>query len=101
MRNVGARMNERVVWMAPPYGSPEQLSFYENSVERMHEPARWDRVTRADVAQMRAGGLARGKFDRNRRLNRSASRAFRRAMRKRTAACAASGPFWCIWGFKP
>jgi SAM-dependent methyltransferase len=101
LRNVGVRTNERVVWVAPPYRSPEQGTAYRNTVERMSELVRWDRVSKTEAAQMRAGGLARGKFDRHRRINRLANRAFRKAMRGRTAAYAWSAPFWCIWGFKP
>jgi SAM-dependent methyltransferase len=101
LRNVGARMNERVNWIAPPYKSPEQQIAYRNTLERMREPVRWDRVSKREVEQMRAGGLTSRRFDRGRRLDRLANRAFRKAVRNRTAAYAWSGPFWCIWGFKP
>jgi len=101
MRNVGVRMNERVMWIAPPYSSPEQRTAYANTRERLREPVRWDRVSQTEVDQMRAGGLARAKYDRSRRLNRIAGRALRKAMRNRTAAYSWSSPFWCIWGFKP
>lgn len=101
LRNVGARMNERVYWTAPPYRSPEQRTAYRNTLERMREPVRRDRVSKREVDQMRAGGLTSAKYDRGRRLSRIANRAFRKAMRNRTAAYAWSSPFWCIWGFKP
>jgi len=101
MRNVGVRMNERVVWIAPPYASPEQQTAYRNTLERVREPLRWDRVNKAEVAQMRAGGLARAMFDRHRRINRSVDQAFRKAVKEGTAAYSGSSPFWCIWGFKP
>ncbi len=100
LREVGVRTNERVVWIAPPYSSPEQRTVYENTLERMREPRRWDRVTKTDVEQMRAGGLSRAKFDRHRRIGRTADRAFRKAMKGRTAAFSGSGPFWCVWGFR-
>jgi len=101
MKNVGVRTNERVVWIAPPYRSPEQRTAYANTRERMSEPVRWDRISKSETDQMNAGGLTRAKFDRSRRLNRLAYRAFRRAMRNRTAACSWSSPFWCVWGVKP
>jgi SAM-dependent methyltransferase len=101
LHEVGVRMNERVVWIAPPYASPEQRTAYQNTLERMREPLRWDRVSKTEIAQMRAGGLSRARFDRQRRINRSANRAFRKAMSKSTAASAGSSPFWCVWGFKP
>jgi len=100
LRNVGVRMNERVNWIAPPYSSPEQRTAYRNTRERMREPVRWDRVSKREVEQMRAGGLTSAKFDRGRRLDGLAHRSFRKAMRNRTAAYAWSSPFWCIWGFK-
>jgi SAM-dependent methyltransferase len=101
MRDVGVRTNERVVWIAPPYRSPGQRTAYTNMREHMSEPVRWDRVSKSETDQMRAGGLARSKFDRNRSKNRLAYRAFRKAVKRRTAACAWSSPFWCTWGFKP
>ncbi|MBN2465387.1 methyltransferase domain-containing protein [candidate division WOR-3 bacterium] len=99
--DVGVRTNERVVWIAPPYRSPGQRTAYTNTREHMREPVRWDRVSKSESDQMRAGGLARSKFDRCRRRNRLEHRAFRKAMKRRTAAYAWSSPFWCIWGFKP
>ena len=101
LRDVGVRMNERVNWIAPPYRSPEQQTAYRNTLERIREPVRWDRVSKREVEQMRAGGLASRRFDRARRLDQSAHRALRKAMRDRTAAYAWSSPFWCVWGFKP
>jgi SAM-dependent methyltransferase len=100
MREVGVRTNERVVWIAPPYRSPEQRTAHRNTRERMREPIRWDRVSKRETAQMRAGGLARVEFDRYRRNNRRVNLAFRKAMREHTAAYAWSSPFWCVWGFK-
>jgi len=100
MENVGVRMNERVVWIAPPYRSPEQQVAYQNMRERLKEPSRF-RLSKRDIEQMRAGSLSRSKFVRNHRRGRSATRNLRKAIRSRTAASAWSSPFWCIWGFKP
>lgn len=100
LRNVGARANERVVWIAPPYRSPEQQTVLRNMKERLREKVRY-RVDKSDVEQMRAGGLSRAKYDRNHKRSREYGRAFRKAMKKGTAASAISHPFWCVWGFKP
>ena len=100
LRNVGARANERVVWIAPPYRSPEQQTVLRNMKERLREKVR-HRVDKSDVEQMRAGGLSRAKFDRNHKRSREHGRASRKAMKNGTAASAASYPFWCMWGFKP
>jgi len=100
MRDVGVRMNERVVWIAPPYCSPEQQVAYQNMRERLKESSRF-RLSKGEIEQMRAGGLSRSKYMRNRRRGRAATRALRKAIRKRTAASAWSSPFWCIWGLRP
>lgn len=100
LRNVGARANERVVWIAPPYRSPEQQTVLQNMKERLREKGTY-RVDKSDVEQMRAGGLSRAKYDRNHMRNREHGRAFRKAMKDGTAACSAAYPFWCVWGFKP
>jgi len=100
MKDVGVRTNERVVWIAPPYRSPEQRTACQNTRERLKERSRF-RLAKSEIDQMRAGGLAKARFDRSRRLHKVAGRAFRRAVRKLTAAFAWSAPFWCVWGFKP
>ena len=99
-QDVGARANERVAWIAPPYNSPEQQTVLRNMKERLKEKVRY-RVDKSDVEQMRAGGLSRAKYDRNLQHSRENYPAYRKAMRKRTAAYAWSAPFWCVWGFKP
>ncbi len=100
LRNVGARANERVAWIAPPYRSPEQQTALRNMKERLREKGKY-RVEKSDVEQMRAGGLSRAKYDRNHARSREHGRAFRKAMKKGIAASSVSYPFWCVWGFKP
>jgi SAM-dependent methyltransferase len=100
LRNVGVRVNERVAWIAPPYCSPEQQTTLRNMRETLKDRVRF-RVDKADVEQMRAGGLSRAKFDRNQQRSREHLRALRKAMKNGTAAMAVSHQFWCIWGFKP
>jgi len=100
LRNVGARANERVAWIAPPYNSPEQQTVLRNMKERLKEKMRY-RVDKSDVEQMRAAGLSRAKLDRSHKRNREHYRVYRKAMRSGTAASAVSYQFWCVWGFKP
>jgi len=100
LRNVGARANERVAWIAPPYNSPEQQTVLRNMKERLKEKVR-NRVDKTDVEQMRAGGLSRAKYDQYLQRNREHYPAYRKAMRSGTAASAVSYLFWCVWGFKP
>jgi SAM-dependent methyltransferase len=101
LRDVDARTNERVYWLAPPYSSANQQTTYRNLKERLKERPRWDRVNKTELDQMQAGGLSRAEFDAHRRESRAVQRALRKALRDGTAASAGSGAFWCIWGFKP
>jgi SAM-dependent methyltransferase len=101
LKDVDVRTNERVYWFAPPYRSAGQQTTYQNLKERLKERTRWDRVDKTELDQMRAGGLSRAKFDAHRRESRAMQRALRKALKDGTAASTGSGPFWCIWGFKP
>ena len=100
LRDVAVRVNERVAWIAPPYCSPEQQATLRNMKETLKDRVRF-RVDKADVEQMRAGGLSRARYDRNQQRNREHLRALRKAMKNGTAAYAVSHQFWCVWGFKP
>jgi SAM-dependent methyltransferase len=100
LRDVGARNNERVIWMAPPYRSSEQQTTHRNMKERLKEKVRY-RVDTSDVERMRAGGLSRAKLDRDSQRSRERQRALKKAMKEGTAAFAAAPQFWCVWGFKP
>lgn len=100
LRDVGARANERVFWIAPPYRSPEQQVTYRNTRERLCDSAGTRRATRADNRELRAGGCTEGRIKESARQGRQSHRRFKRAMESRTAAFAWSAAFWCIWGFK-
>jgi SAM-dependent methyltransferase len=101
LKEVDARTNERVYWMSPPYRSAGQQTVYRNMKERLKERTCWARPSKTELDQMRAGGLSRAKLDAHRRRGHTAHRALRKAFRNGTAAFAGSGPFWCVWGFKP
>jgi SAM-dependent methyltransferase len=101
LEDVGVRTNERVRWIAPPYRSPGQRTFYRNERERMREKVRWPDPDKTDVEMLRAGGLSRRDCERHRKRSRNVYRAFRDEMRNGTAAFTYASPFWCVWGFKP
>jgi SAM-dependent methyltransferase len=100
LEDVGVRTNERVFWIAPPYRSSEQLVAYRNTKERLKEK-RMPELERQASEQWRAGGVTDRQLAEFRRRGRNAGRRFERAMKNGTAAYAWSGPFWCVWGFKP
>ena len=99
LRDVGARTNERVAWIAPPYQSPNSRLLHRNMRERLKVKVRY-RVDKSDVEQMRAGGLSRAKFDLNRQRSREQQRAFRKAMKDGTAAFAAAPPVLVCLGLQ-
>jgi hypothetical protein len=101
MRDVDVRTNERVYWLAPPYRSAGQRTNYRNLKERMAEDRRGYRLDPGQVRQMEAGGCSRALINRIRNYGVRSSREFRKAFRDGTLAFGWSGPFWCIWGFKP
>lgn len=101
LEDVGARTNERVIWIAPPYRSPEQRTALRNARERLRAGgrARFDRHTRE---QALAGGCTEEQLREQARGDRLARRRFGRALAAGTAAFAwSTGSFWAIWGFKP
>jgi SAM-dependent methyltransferase len=100
MDDVGVRMNERVYWIAPPYRSIEQQTAYHNTLERLKEKGRRN-AEEKDDAQLLAGGCTKRQIRTADARGRILQRRFRRAIKSGTAALAWSGPFWCIWGFKP
>lgn len=102
LRDVDARTNDRVVWIAPPYSSPAQRVAYQSTKERLREfkPGTWlgDRTM---FREMRAGGCSEAAIRKARRIWRRDGIEFLKAFWAGTIASAYSGPFWCIWGFKP
>ncbi|MBM3315660.1 methyltransferase domain-containing protein [candidate division WOR-3 bacterium] len=101
MTDVDVRNNERVYWVAPPYRSAGQQTAWRNLNERMKEYRRGFRLDADHVRQMKAGGSSAALVNRVRRYGTESSRRFRKAFRAGTLAFAGSGPFWCVWGFKP
>jgi len=102
LRNVDARTNERVQWIAPPYSAPAQRTTYRNMKERFRDLKPGSTYfDRALAEELRAGGCRESLIKRFFRLMRQDDIRFRKAVAAGTAAFAGSGPFWCIWGFKP
>jgi SAM-dependent methyltransferase len=101
MTDVDVRTNERVYWVAPPYRSAGQQTDYRNLKERMKENRRGFRLDPDYVRELEAGGSSRALINRIRRYGIRNGRMYRKAVRDGTLAHAWSGPFWCIWGFKP
>jgi SAM-dependent methyltransferase len=102
LRNVDARTNERVQWIAPPYSAPAQRTAYRNMKERIRELKPGSSYfDKALAEQLRAGGCPESTVRKFLRRSRRNDVQFRKAVEAGTAAFAASGPFWCIWGFKP
>ncbi len=101
MRDVDARVNERVLWMAPPYRSPAQQNVVQGWRERSDNDG-FDQMHLQDVAnQLRAAGADEATVRSAIRSERRRQTRFRQAVADGTAACAYGGTFWCIWGFKP
>jgi SAM-dependent methyltransferase len=102
LRDIDARTNERVRWIAPPYSAPAQRTAYRNMKERFRDlkpgSSYFDKGL---VEELRAGGCRESTVKRFFRLMRRHDLQFRKAVVAGTAAFANSGPFWCIWGFKP
>lgn len=102
LRNVDVRTNERVHWIAPPYSAPGQRTTYRNMKERFRDlkpGSTW--FDKAIAEELRAGGCRESTIRKFFRVMRQDDIRFRKAVTAGTAAFAGSGPFWCIWGFKP
>jgi|GEM_PF-1156966 SAM-dependent methyltransferase len=102
LRDVDARANERVYWIAPPYTAPAQRTTCRNMKERLRElrPGT-THFDKARAEELRAGGCRDSTIKRFFRLKKNRDLRFRKAVAAGTAAFAGSGPFWCVWGFKP
>ncbi len=105
LKNVDARCNEKVQWMAPPYRSPAQKILVDYWKARRKD-RKSDSATYLDfkirLKQMRAGGASAAKIKRYLRRNKKRGLLWMKAMgRKRLAMAFSHGGFWCVWGFKP
>lgn len=103
-KNVDARCNERVTWVAPPYTSPSQRTAIHNMRERIKEKTLGLRspFRRRYVEQLRAGGATQKMIRNEARRTQQAAKKYIRAVRNKTIMISqSSGGFWCVWGFKP
>jgi SAM-dependent methyltransferase len=100
LREVDARANERVRWIAPPYRSPAQRTELRNLRERLKQDP-WRKGWCREHDHMLAGGVKDRDIRSCRRGATDSRRRLRRAFERGTLAYAWSGQFWCVWGFKP
>lgn len=100
MRDVDARVNERVVWIAPPYRSPAQQTAVRSARESCEETGfhEMDMANTAD--ELRAVGVKEDAVQAAIAEERERHRRYVRSVRDGTAAFSYGGSFWCIWGFK-
>lgn len=101
MKDVDARVNERVQWIAPPYRSPAQHNALQHTREQCAD-GRFSRIhLRNTAAELQAAGADERAIRSAVRSAGRRERTFRQAMADGEAAFAYGGSFWCIWGFKP
>lgn len=101
LRDVDARSNERVRWLAPPYRSPAQRTLLRSTRERVRDFKPGEYTDQSWLDQVRAGGAGETAIRRCRRGSRRDRERWARAVRAGTLAFAYAGQFWCVWGFKP
>lgn len=104
LKNIDARVNERVIWIAPPYRSPAQKTCLQNMKEGF---ADWSPKSKAykdnlkeEIKTLRAGGADANMIRRYIRSGKKAYEKSRKALANGTLAFASVPSFWCVWGFK-
>jgi SAM-dependent methyltransferase len=101
LRDVDARVNERVRWIAPPYRSAGQKGTLKHTREYF-DSGGFNEVKFRNIAnELRAAGATEGEVRSAVRSARRRERRFRKALTDGTAAFTHGGTFWCTWGFKP
>jgi SAM-dependent methyltransferase len=103
-KNVVARCNERITWIAPPYKSPAQETALRNIRERFKEKTMDPKspIIQRYITQLRAGGVEEKTIKKLMQRRKKQDRKFREAIINKTAAFTQSyGSFLCVWGFKP
>jgi len=101
LKNVGVRQNERVHWIAPNYKSRDQKTELKNARERYADLDDYLSFLDHVIQRLRVGGADKGMIRRYTRTFKRRIKRFKQALDKGTIAYNWSGPFWCIWGFKP
>jgi SAM-dependent methyltransferase len=108
LKNVEARCNEKVHWMAPPYRSPAQKILVRNMKEMLKGikskvPASvLASAYKQDKKLLRAGGANDALIRRYFRSTKRRKKQWIEAARKgRISSAYSNGGFWCVWGFKP
>lgn len=104
LKNVNARCNERITWIAPPYKSPAQRTALRNIKERLKEGTLDTKSAafKEYIDRLRVGGADENMIKDSIRRSARRDKKWRKAMRsKKVAFAQSSGGFWCVWGFKP
>lgn len=101
LRDVDARVNERVHWIAPPYRSARQKNALEHAREYCDDDSFSEMNIRNMTDELRATGTDERRVRSAVRSARRRDGRFRQAVADGNAAFAHGGSFWCIWGFKP
>jgi hypothetical protein len=101
LKSVSVRQNERVHWIAPNYKSRDQKTELKNARERYADLHDYFSVLDHVIQRLRVGGADKGMIHRYTRTFKRRIKRFKQALDKGTVAYNWSGPFWCIWGFKP
>lgn len=101
MRDVDARVNERVHWIAPPYRSAGQKSTLRHTREHCNDDSFSEIHIRNTADELRAAGMDERRISTAIRSARRRESHFRQAVAEGNAAFAHGGSFWCTWGFKP
>jgi ubiquinone/menaquinone biosynthesis C-methylase UbiE len=102
LKDVNARQNERVRWIAPPYRSPGQQVELKRAKERMAMPNWVPMIDKPAVHRRRmlAGGASPSMIDRSMASGKRHVKRMRDAMARGTLAYMMCGSFVCVWGFK-
>jgi ubiquinone/menaquinone biosynthesis C-methylase UbiE len=101
LRDVDARVNERVRWIAPPYRSAGQKGTFQHTREQCDDNSFSDIHIRNTAEELRAAGMDERMIASAVRSARRRERRFREAVTDGNAAFVHGGSFWCTWGFKP
>ena len=101
LKNISARQNEKVHWIAPPYDSPDQQTDLRNMKERRSDKKYSGIWIRKGADNLRALGVDEKRIERYIRARKRRRRLTYKALDEKRIAFASSHSFWCIWGFKP
>jgi SAM-dependent methyltransferase len=101
MRDVDVRINERALWLAPPYASPAQQLTLEQKRALCEDKGFLQMNTRNIAEELRATGADEDYVDGAVTRYQQEHQGWRDALIAGTHASSYGGTFWCTWGFVP